>query len=381
MSQLFVMALDLSTNPPTTHYVPWDGQGGIGPAGAQGPMGPQGPQGFAGSQGMIGQVGPVGPVGPRGLIGPQGPPGSATSGPRLYAPNFTSLQAAVDALPAYGGIVELGPGPTPLPADLIMGKGSDTQRSLVNSIAIVGQGFGRNDSLAFPADAASRLVWTGPPGGTMIKVRGPIGNVRLEDFDIDCARSAGIGLDIVHSYSSTFRRLNIWNWTQIGIRSQAIDFNFEAMVQGNNGNTFDQVMSWSSVPGPSLVAGQFGQAVANSKSIYDFASNLFMNCSFRHDDGIGLELRYADNNAFHLTSMTSSRGTGLKFSPVNTFPEANNFYQCPVGKIVSPPGWVNKYPNLFLPISDTDFPLDTAAVEGFMMGMTSAGKWFGKAAR
>ncbi len=297
--------------------------------------------------------------------------------PRLLASEYArgsltgGINEATRVLPVTGGIIETPCGQIDIGETLLIGSGTPTAKSTIDSISLVGCGSGRGDDVAIPSAGATTLKWTGPAGGTVVKVQGPIGNVGIYDMQID-AIGAGIGLDIVHSYQSSFKRLSIIHSSQIAIRTQATDFAFPAMVTGNNNNLFESVIISALAGG---VAGQIGQGVANTHSIFDSASNEFINCSFVG----GLQLRLADNNTFTHTVM-SSPTAALKFTGVAGFPASNTFYQAIVlGPIVAEPfGFVAASPNFMLPLMDGDTPHDLSNVGNYLIGFNYKGKFFGK---
>ncbi len=158
----------------------------------------------------------------------------------------------------------------------------------------------------------------------------------------------------------------------------AVDFNFSGMATGNNANLFDTVISAAGFGNSSAVAAQFGQAVPNVLGIFDFASNMIMNSNFRSDVGTGMELRYADNNSFYQTAMSSVKFTTPS---VPGFPGANVFFQCPMGLITASPSLDltgNNNTNWFFPLSTTDLPQDPRTLIKFASGVTFVGEWFGQ---
>jgi len=95
------------------------------------------------------------------------------------------IKEALNTIPADGGRVWLPAGPLNIYATIVLGAGTPTTKSEVNSMAIVGQGPGRGQDTAFPADGATTLLWGGATGGTMMKVMGPCGNGTISDLMMD----------------------------------------------------------------------------------------------------------------------------------------------------------------------------------------------------
>ncbi len=296
--------------------------------------------------------------------------------PRIAAADFArgsrtgGINEATRVLPTTAGNIEVPCGEVDIADTLVIGNGTPTTKSTIDSISLVGCGAGRGDDVALPSAGATTLKWTGAPGGTVLRVAGPIGNVGIYDLQID-ARGADIGLDVAHSYQSSYKRLSIIHSRVVGLRTQAVDYKFPAMVTGNNNNIFESVIV-SAIAGG--VAGQVGQAVANTQSIFDSASNTFLNCSFVG----GLELRLADNNSFYQTVMMSPIAA-LKLTGVAGLPASNYFYPgIVIGPIVTEPfGFVAASPNFMLPLADTDTPHDTSNF-GNLVGFNAQGQFFGK---
>ncbi len=288
------------------------------------------------------------------------------------------IQEALNYLPADGGQVWMPSGPINIYATIVLGAGTATAKSERNSMSLIGRGAGRGADVAFPADGGTTLLWTGAAGGTMLRVAGPVGNGTVSDFMMDGQGVADIGLDIVHSYLWTYRKLTIVGWASIGLRSMATDFVFSGMATGNNNNLFDTVIVTTGTGGGSSVACQLGQAVTNTLSIFDFASNMMVNSACLSSAGTGMELRLADNNTFQMSEMFGA--TGLKFtSPTAGFPGANVFIQCPVGTVTASAGFdlTTTATNWFFPFSNTDSAQDPQTVARFASGVDMTGQWFG----
>ncbi len=310
------------------------------------------------------------------------PVGAQAPRPRIFAAQFAAgsktggINEATRVLPVTGGIIEAPCGEIDIADTLVIGNGTPTTKSTIDSISLLGCGSGRGDDVAIPTAGATTLKWTGAPGGTVLRVAGPIGQVGIYDLQID-ARGASAGLDVVHSHGSFYRRLNIIHSRVVGLRTQAVDYKFPLMATGNNNNILDSIVVSAIASG---AAAQIGQAVANVNSIFDSASNTIINCSFVGGAfGSGLELRLADNNTFVNTQMISTTAA-LKFVGVAGLPASNYFYPGIVqGPIVPEPfGFVASSPNFMLPLADTDTPHDVSNFGNFLLGFNAQGKFFGK---
>ncbi len=168
-------------------------------------------------------------------------PANSHSGAWTVTSATAGIVEAMNMLPADGGAVYLPAGVLTMRATIVVGAATATTRSLINGVHLVGQGSGKGQDVAFPAEGSTTLLWGGAAAGTVVKVLGPVGNVTLEHFQIDANNSANIGLDIVHSFLSSYRDLNIVGWKTIGLRSVAVDYAFASMVTGNNNNVFQSV--------------------------------------------------------------------------------------------------------------------------------------------
>ncbi len=299
--------------------------------------------------------------------------------PRIAAADFANgsktggINEATRALPVTGGIIEAPCGELDISDTIVIGNGTLTAKSTIDSISLVGCGSGRGDDVAKPSAGATTLKWTGAPGGVVLRVAGPVGNVGIFDVQIDGNYAGDVGLDIVHSYLSSYKRLSIIHTRVVGLRTQAVDYKFPAMVTGNNNNIFESVVV-SAIAGGT--AAQVGQAMPNTQSIFDSASNTFLNCSFLGGGGTGIELRLADNNSFYQTVMFAS-GAALKLTGVAGLPASNYFYPgIVIGPIVTT-GTVNS-PNFMLPLADTDTPHDPGGFGNFLVGFNAQGQFFGK---
>lgn len=307
-----------------------------------------------------------------------GTPAHSHTGAWTVTSATAGIKEALNTIPSDGGQVRVPSGPLNIYATIVLGAATATTKSEVNSMSLLGGGSGRGVDTAFPADGGTTLLWNGAAGGTMMQVLGPVGDGTIADMMLDGQGIAAIGLDIVHSYSFHFKKLTIVGWSSIGVRSVAVDFNFSGMVTGNNNNLFDTIKSSAGTGGAGSVACQFGQAVPNVNSIYDFASNMMINSVCRSDSGTGIELRFADNNSFYQTAISGA--TGLKLtSPTTGFPGANIFFQSPVGTITASAGFdlTTTNTNLFFPLSNTDVPQDPRTLIRFAAGTTFDGQWFG----
>jgi len=299
--------------------------------------------------------------------------GQSHSGPWTIRSATSGIDEAMRQLPVDGGVVQIPAGSFPIYATVIIGNGTDTARSTINSISIKGRGYGRGADMAFPLTAATMLVWSGVAGGTVMRVRGPIGQVLLEDFMIDGNASAAIGLEIIHSYYSAYKRVNVRNWTTIGIRCVPVDYAFAAMVNGANENHFEQVMA-NDPAGTSSTAIAFQAGLANlpANSVFAFASNLLTNCYIRCDKGTGLELNYADHNSFIMSTIESANGTALRFKGAGpNFPNSNYFFNSAiVGPTIAVPADFNPaIKNCFWPLTSSESTQNPYDLQRFAIGI------------
>jgi len=129
------------------------------------------------------------------------------------------INNAIAALPASGGIVVLLPGTYNIGTTISNLRGTSAK----NGVKLRGYGGGWPGT---PADALTRLVWTGPAGGTVIDLKpydpdpqvttGQVQDLEVSDLTIDGSSSAGIGLRLDRVFNSRFRRLQIRNMSDVG---------------------------------------------------------------------------------------------------------------------------------------------------------------------
>lgn len=288
---------------------------------------------------------------------------------------------ALWALPATGGMVQMPCGTVSLYQTLVIGNATPTAQSTRQNMRAMGCASASGPDVTIPTGGGTTLTWAGPAGGTMVKVMGPVGNGEFSNVFMDGAGGALIGLDIVHSYKFNYRNVTIADWTSIGLRSMAVDYNFVAMATGNNSNLFENVHVWSQYGTSAAVAAQFGQATFNLVSIFDFASNMILNSSFRHDLGTAIELRFADANTFVMVGAYGANSVKFLQATGNTgFPGSNTFMNSHFAGTMScsPGSWtIPGAKNMFWPLGE-EASINIYDISRCAAGVTHNGRFFGR---
>lgn len=129
--------------------------------------------------------------------------------------SYPAIQAAIDALPASGGVVEGPCGSTPkITQTLNIHNGTASSYTTRNGTRFEST-CAAPSSWSFsgavpPASVPNRsmqITWAGPAGGTMMKVNGGDG-WGVQDVVFDCANTAGVALKIVSASTGDSRRLS-----------------------------------------------------------------------------------------------------------------------------------------------------------------------------
>lgn len=286
-----------------------------------------------------------------------------------------TIQAAIDGLPATGGIVFIPPGTYKITSTLTIGNGTSLLASTRSSVTLVGAGRGQSAAEVTPIAAATKLVWAGAAGGTMLSVNGPISAVVLSDFMLDCADLAATGLQLNHPFDSDFSRISTLRYTGFAYKITAHPAPVNCVI-GANGNQWTSVRALEK-SGASAAGIQIGPADRVGATILNVAQNAFSNCHFSSAAGQpSIELRFTDQLTF--TNCVTGDGVGLLVSPPpldTNFPNTCAFYNCAIIGDVSGAGWTGTHKLLFMPFPKGDG--EATPAQNFAMGLTSDGTWFG----
>jgi hypothetical protein len=241
------------------------------------------------------------------------------------ASSYASLQAAIDACAAAGGgIVYLRPGSYTISSTLNIGDGTSSAISSYHGVSLVGAGGPR--LIATSTNQAVKITWTGATSTTtpMLKIKGPIGGVRIENVLFDCASTAGIGIQSIHAQGVLIKNCHIVNNTGV-----ALDIDAYATTTFGG----DTVFTNGSING--IVENLLVNSTNNNASgvrlgaTGNVAQWNFNGGAWRLDGTTGssvLILSFADHNSFY--SIVGKAETGLRVKAISgqtTFPH-NNFF-------------------------------------------------------
>lgn len=209
----------------------------------------------------------------------------------------TAIQAAITAAGAAGGGRVLFPvtsGGYRTTAELTVGDGSSTTASTYNHVALVGEtggGFNLTTSTK-----GVRIIWDGATDTTkaVVRVKGPITGVTIENLSLNCMNKAGLGLSVYHSQKSVYRHLDVANFTTYGYEQTNYTNGAAGAVSwGCNQNRFEQIFGYSAnnnaigfIVGTDVVAGG---SLDCAQNVYD---GIYLICT--GTSARGITLRYTD---------------------------------------------------------------------------------------
>lgn len=271
--------------------------------------------------------------------------------------NYDALQAALDS----GKVYSLSPGIYNISQPLIIGDGTDSSIATMCGVGLVGSAGGVSDGEFSAPWRKTEIRYTGTTGGgsAVVRVRGPIHSVRLENISLNANDKADYGLDVIHSYASQYAHINVYRYRVKGFRVKTVDGpRPSGVTQGVMDNEFREL--FANVPSLNTAIGLSleGRQVDN----VGCSRNRFIGGRFAiggaTESAAGIALDFCDNNifieVFTFFGTASTSGKGVYFVPgVDTFfPSENAFINCPiVGGVGGTPGTGG---NTFLPYPPAD---------------------------
>lgn len=139
----------------------------------------------------------------------------------VFTSHYQTLQDAIDALPAAGGIVWIEPGAYVLTQTLTLGDGGAATVSTRQGIYLVGMGAPYSTQFGFSNSPAVRLVWAGG-GSPVVEVRGPLAGWGIQNVAIDGTGSATYGLRVVSAQYGDVRNVCISGALVAGIGTHTV---------------------------------------------------------------------------------------------------------------------------------------------------------------
>ena len=304
------------------------------------------------------------------------------------ADDTTAIQAAMDALPAAGGIVILPDGDYRITTGLTLGNAiTPATRSTKYGIVLMGESGGTREHDYRPAGTAihgARIVWGGDVGGTMISINGPVYGCGLQRLYIDAGTTkAGIGLLVQSGFRGIFKDLAFSDHSTAAIRVTARSTWTNVNNAHSMQNVFDNIEI--NVYDSSFAIGL--DLGGNSTISADANNNFFRNLWILHSSvaGVGIRLQFADHNVFQDVNIyggNSSGGTGILFMGDQRvgYPAQNYFYTVNPGvagiDIDDAPSSIGT--NIFIGYQTADgAALPTTSYSSFIKGFSQSGQFFG----
>lgn len=280
-----------------------------------------------------------------------------------------AIQAAIDDLPANGGIVRFArnSGVYLITQTLTIGNGSDSGHSTKNGIALLGLGDGNGAGESLYPQAATQLLWGGAANSVMLRFNGPVSGCRVENMWFKCgatlppggdppgSTNAQTAISVHHAYHSVFRNLLLSDFLSPGPAFLMRGPNTlpPSVIRGCDDNLIEMVHTID--PGNTAVAFDIGSdnapaPDANGVPPIGCSRNVFLNCDIvgGTTPQAALILRYCDNITFQECRITTIHnpqfsGTALAIiiSPnENHFPLEVTFYNCArIGEVYIDPAW------------------------------------------
>jgi len=186
-----------------------------------------------------------------------------------------------------GGSITLPVGTYEISKTIEIGNGTPTSNSTLTSLSLYGSGSGANEAELDNLSAGTLLRWTGPVGEPMIRINGPIYNVRIKGLSLDCNNSAQ-GIQADHPVCSRFDDISIRNPRDYGLRLRSTAAARPGMVVGAGGSKLTNIRVFSS--NTSSIGFYLGADDMNSVGS---SGNIYEQCSVL-GGAIGFKLRFTD---------------------------------------------------------------------------------------
>lgn len=255
----------------------------------------------------------------------------------------TYLQAAIDDIPASGGVLLLPPCDIRVSTPIVIGDGTNTSISSKNGQVIRPDSCGGTDEGTFGGGqraASTRILYTGAAASSsyLLTVNGPIRNVDIRGIVLDCNGLCGYPIDLTWLIESHVD-ITGTKWTTGQGRARVRDV---AMPSGVTIGFFKNVLKirtklpWQS--GAIKRGTQGFQYLGGPTNNQGFSKNS-IECEHVFDDSgtFAMETYFIDNNQFREVWTRSStgvsplsdatlQGVGLQIRVPNSVPLGENNY-------------------------------------------------------
>lgn len=224
------------------------------------------------------------------------------------------LQAAIDDIPAAGGVLILPPCDIRVASPITIGNGTNTTLSTKNGQVIRCDSYNGTDDGTFGGGnrpASTRILYTGAaaPAAYLLTINGPIRNVDLRGIVLDCNGLCGYPMDLTWLIESYIEATGT-KWTTGQGRARVRDV---AMPAGVTIGFFKNVLKirtklpWQA--GAILRGTQGFQYLGGPTNNQGFSKNV-IECEHTFDNlgTYAMQCRYIDNNQFREVWTRSSTG-------------------------------------------------------------------------
>lgn len=223
---------------------------------------------------------------------------------------WAAAQTALFLLSPEGGTIAFPRGVYRFTSTIQVGNNTTGVPSTLNGVKIRGAGWGRTATTMNANRAATRLVYDGTVGGTLLHIKGPISGICVEDLMLDGNDKAATLVHTQRSFHQSVRRVLGVKWTN----------GYALVIDANNANT-----GYGGAAPISHVYEQFDLqnpgVDANSVDIANGAGNvnqlLFLRCyldRYNTTATVGLRLGYCDHIQLigcHIAQTGASGSTGI----------------------------------------------------------------------
>lgn len=288
-----------------------------------------------------------------------------------------AIQAAIDSVPADGGIVYIPAGRYKVTSTIRVGNGSNTAVSTKNCVKLQGAGM----APYFGTACGTEIFWGGSsgPSSTVVSYNGSGDGFGLDGIEINCAGVASNGLVVYSTRLSSFTNFAIREFLAVGISLQ-IRTGPGGSVNFASGNVFQNWIATSTFENTRGISIQGDYANNN-----DWHRNTFI-CGQTQvkraavGESYGAYLEFTDSNTWiecDLNVYGTGAGFGLQLNGASNtnYPENNFFYSCSINGMAVNEGPGGIGDNFFYGHTTKD--LEPIPSHAKLRGITDTGKLFG----
>ncbi len=249
----------------------------------------------------------------------------------------TAIQAAINSLPASGGIVYFPVATCRISSSLTIGNGTTSAFSTRQGVFLIGRGNPNAPELTvlgggYTATLGPKLQWLGAGTGGMIVINGPMQGWGVQNLHMDCGNASQYGIFLSSSSFGDSKNLSFTNCTVSAIFSTSHPKggytgapNVDSL-RNNYKNIAIQISSASVAKGITLT----GDAGGTSDTDYNIIDNVIMSFPTTNLNQAGVYMGVSDSNIFRGISTSTAQSTHyglfLDYSVNAQFPNSNMFF-------------------------------------------------------